>query len=109
MAGAGAFQFVRPPLPTPRPAVAAGYVTDSVVHAPPSSGTYAYYSTYGVFGPDQSAFPRQGESFVDPVFGSTIKRLTSETGQQSDSEIYSKNGYFNADGTLVHHRSPSGH
>src|SRR6185503_15440412 len=97
------------PIPGPRPAVASGYITDTAVHAPPASGTFAYYATYGVFGPDQSGFPRLGENFVDPVFGGTIKRLTNEMGQQSESEIYSKNGYFNANGTLVHHRSPSGH
>lgn len=109
LAGALALSFIGAPIPSPRPAAAAGYLTDSGVHAPPTNGTYAYYSTYGVFGPDQSGFPRQGESFVDPVFGSTIKRLTNEMGHHSDSEIYSKNGYFNANGTLVHHRSQSGH
>jgi hypothetical protein len=109
LAGALALSFIGAPIPSPRPAAAAGYLTDSAVWAPPISGTYAYYSTYGVFGPDQSGFPRLGESYVDPVFGCTIKRLTNEMGQQSNSEIYSKNGYFNADGTLVHHRSPSGH
>ena len=109
VAGVLAISAVGAPIPSPRPAVAAGYVTDTAVHAPPGSGTYAYYATSGVFGPDQSGFPRQGESFVDPVFGSTIKRLTNEMGQASNSEIYSKNGYFNANGTLVHHRSPSGH
>lgn len=87
----------------------AASITDSSVHAPPTSGTYAYYATYGTFGPDQSGFPGVGQSFVDPVFGSTIHRLTNELNQQSQSEIYSKNGYFNADGTLAHHRSPSGH
>jgi hypothetical protein len=107
--GALAIAAVGAPIPSPRPVVAAGYVIDTAVHAPPATGTYAYYATYGVFGPDQSGFPRQGETFVDPVFGSTIKRLTNEMGQRSESEIYSKNGYFNANGTLVHHRSPSGH
>ena len=109
MAGALAVSLVGASGPSPRPAIAAGHLTDSAVHAPPTSGLHAYYATYGAFGPDQSGFPRQGESFVDPVFGSTIKRLTNEMGQSSSSEIYSKNGYFNANGTLVHHRSPSGH
>ena len=89
--------------------VAGGYINDAGTYAPPSSGTYAYYATYGTFGPDQSSFPAKGESFVDPVFGSTVRRLTNEVGQHSFSEIYSKNGFFNADGTLVHHRTPSGH
>jgi hypothetical protein len=93
----------------PRPAGAATYVTDGAVHAPPTTGTYAYYASYGTFGPDQSGFPRVGQTFVDPVFGSTIRRLTNDMRSRSDSEIYSKNGYFNADGTLMHHRTPSGH
>jgi hypothetical protein len=50
-----------------------------------------------------------GDSYVDPVFGSTIRRLTNELGHHSFSEIYSKNGFFNANGTLAHHRTPSGH
>ena len=95
--------------PSGQRAIAEAFVTDSAVYAPPSSGSYAYYATYGTFGPDQSGFPGQGGSFVDPIFGGTISRLTNEMGQQSSSEIYSKNGYFNADGTLTHHRSPSGH
>lgn len=109
VAGALAVSLVGVSGPSPRPAVADGYMTDGAVHAPPSSGTYAYYATYGTFGPDQSGFPRAGEGFVDPVFGSTIKRLTNEMGQHSESEIYSKNGYFNANGTLVHHRAPGSH
>jgi Bacterial Ig domain len=100
---------VAAPIPSPRPAAAGGYITDSALHAPPASGTYAYYASYGAFGPDQSGFPRQGDGYADPVFGGYIRRLTNEMGQSSDSEIYSKNGYFNADGSLVHHRSPSGH
>lgn len=109
VAGALAVSLVGASGPSPRLAIADGYVTDSAVYAPPTSGPHAYYATYGAFGPDQSGFPRPGESFVDPVFGSTIKRLTNEMGQSSSSEIYSKNGYFNANGTLVHHRSPNGH
>jgi hypothetical protein len=109
VAGGLALSLVTLPLSNPGSATASGYVIDSGVYAPPSSGPYAYYPSYGAFGPDQSSFPRAGESFVDPVFGTTIRRLTNELGQHSFSEIYSKNGFFNADGTLVHHRTPSGH
>jgi hypothetical protein len=108
VAGGLAMSLVALPLST-GPASADGYVVDSSVHSPPTTGTYAYYPSYGVFGPDQSGFPAAGQSFVDPIFGSTVRRLTNELGQQSWSEIYSKNGFFNADGTLVHHRTPSGH
>ena len=109
MASALALSFLLTPVTGPRSVTAQTFVTDTAVHAPPSSGTYAYYATYGTFGPDQSGFPGQGQSYIDPVFGSTIRRLTNELNQQSESEIYSKNGYFNADGTRVHHRAPSGH
>ncbi|HEX6209645.1 MAG TPA: hypothetical protein VF136_02640, partial [Methylomirabilota bacterium] len=96
-------------MPAPRPAGAATYITDAAVHAPPTSGAYAYAYTYGAFGPDSSSFPRVGQTFVDPVFGGTIRRLTNDLGSYSDSEIYSKNGYFNADGSLMYHRSPDAH
>jgi hypothetical protein len=109
VAGVLVLLLLAAPVPSIHQAGAESYVTDSAVHAPPTTGAYAYYATYGAFGPDQSSFPRVGESFVDPVFGKTIKRLTNELGQASFSEIYSKNGYFNANGTLVHHRTPSGH
>ncbi len=86
---------------------AAAYVTDSVTHAPPTTGAYAYYSTFGTFGPDRAGFPALGQTFVDPVFGSTIRRLTSETGQASSSDIYAKNGFWNSDGTRMLHRNPT--
>jgi len=108
LAGTLALASLLSPLPAPRAAVAATYVTDSASHPPPTSGPYAYYATAGTFGPNQSGFPGIGGSFVDPVFGRTIRRLTNEVGQSSDSEIYSRNGWSNADGTLVHHRSPNG-
>ena len=109
VAGGFAVALVAVALLSSGSATASGYLVDSAVWAPPSGGPYAYYPSYGVFGPDQSGFPRAGESFVDPVFGSSVRRLTNELGQHSFSEIYSKNGFFNADGTLVHHRTPSGH
>lgn len=90
------------------PGHAAAAVTDSGTHPPPTSGPYAYYATHGAFAPTINGFPGVGGSFVDPVFGSTIRRLTNEVGQQSDAEIYSRKGWFNADSTLVHHRAPNG-
>jgi hypothetical protein len=98
--------FLLAPLPAPRVAAAAGPITDDASYPPPTSGAYAYYSTYGTFGPTNSGFPGVGDSYVDPVFGSTIRRLTNDVGRASNSENYAKNGYFNADGTLVHHRGP---
>jgi hypothetical protein len=84
------------------------YLTDSASHPPPTTGGHAYYNTYGTFGPNQAGFPNKGQSYVDPVFGSTVNRLTNEVGHQSFSDIYSKNGYFNANNTLMVHNTPSG-
>jgi hypothetical protein len=84
---------------------AAAYVTDSATHAPPATGAYAYYSTFGSFGPDQAGFPGVGQTYVDPVFGSTVRRLTNDLGRPSGSDIYGKNGFFNSDGTLMFHNA----
>jgi hypothetical protein len=86
---------------------AAAYVTDAGTHPPPTSGSYAYYSTYGTFGPDRPGFPGVGQTYVDPVFGSTVRRLTNETSHEPGSDIYGKNGFWNADGTLMFHNNGS--
>jgi hypothetical protein len=85
------------------PTLAWAYLTDAASHPPPTSGAYAYYSSYGSFGPDREGFPGVGQTYVDPVFGSTVRRLTNELGQPSRSDIYGKNGFWNADGTLMFH------
>jgi hypothetical protein len=85
------------------PTMASAYLTDAASHPPPTSGAYAYYSTYGSFGPDRPGFPGAGQTYVDPVFGSTVRRLTNQMGQPSRSDIYGKNGFWNADGTLMFH------
>jgi hypothetical protein len=89
--------------------LAEAYVDDAASHPPPTSGPYAYFATYGAFSPSLNGFPAVGDSFVDPVFGTTIRRLTNELDRYSFSENYAKNGFINADGTLMHHRAPSGH
>ena len=88
------------------PPGATAYLTDTASHPPPSSGTYAY----DTFGPGAPGFPAVGQDYVDPVFNETIRRLTDETSfaEFGASEIYSKNGYFNADNTLMYHRRPDG-
>src|SRR5262245_597074 len=48
------------------------FLTDTASHPPPTTGGQAYYNTYGNFGPDQPGFPGKGQSYVDPVFGSTV-------------------------------------
>ena len=79
------------------------YLSGSANYPPPTTGGQAYYNTYGTWGPDRTGFPGKGQSYVDPVFGTTVTRLTNELGRQSLSDIYAKNGFTNADNTLTAH------
>src|SRR5437016_8058776 len=87
--------------------VAAQGLTDSVTHAPPTTGSFPY-SPPGTWMPGQPGFPAAGQSYVDPVFGTTIRRLTNDFPGQSFSDIYATNGWWNADGTRFFHRRPTG-
>src|SRR5437762_11499773 len=73
---------------------------DNGVLIPPLDGPY----DYNTFMPGTSGFPTVGGTYVDPIFNETIRRLTNEYYNQSESEIYSKNGWFNADGSLMIHK-----
>src|SRR3989441_621629 len=87
--------------------VAAQGLTDSATHAPPTTGSFPY-SPPGTWLPGQPGFPLAGQTYVDPVFGTTIRRLTNDFPNQSFSDIYANNGYWNADGTYWYHRRGSG-
>src|SRR2546425_3135129 len=87
--------------------VAAQGLTDSATHAPPTTGSVPY-SPPGTWLPGQPGFPVVGQTYVDPVFGTTIRRLTNDFPNQSFSDIYANNGYWNADGTYWYHRRGSG-
>jgi len=108
MSGALVAALLVAAVPGPGPAAASGFLSDAASHPPPTTGAFAYYDTYGSFGPDRPGFPGKGESFVDPVFGSTLTRLTNEVGSHSMSDIYGKNGFTNADNTLVVHNTAAG-
>jgi hypothetical protein len=84
------------------------YLSGSANYPPPTTGGQAYYNSYGSWGPDRTGFPGKGQSFVDPVFGTTITRLTNEISGQSVSDIYAKNGFTNADNTLTAHATFGG-
>ncbi len=71
-------------------------ITDSVSHLPPTSGPYAY----STFKPGTPGFPALGQTYVDPVFGSTIRRISNLYPRNAPSGIYEKNGWWNADSTL---------
>jgi hypothetical protein len=70
-------------------------------------------SDYGVFGPGAKRFPAAGGGYKDPVFETTVRRITDEYGdgtspQPSNSDIYSKNGFWSADGKLMFHNTMTG-
>src|SRR5688572_21499396 len=88
----------------PPPTRSTAFVSDSAVRVPPASGAQAY----GVFGPGDPGFPKAGGSYVDAVFGTTIRRLTAEFPYPANNDIYSKNGFWNADGTLMFHHAATG-
>lgn len=71
---------------------------DGDSHCVPAEGPHAY----ATFRPDQAGFPAAGESFVDPVFGTTIVRLTDHRPDESLGNVpYARNGFANADGSRV--------
>jgi hypothetical protein len=67
-----------------------GMVDDGQSHPPPATGSRAYNS----FVP--------GASYVDPVFGTTVRRVTSDN---SPDDIYSHNKMWSADGKWYLHLS----
>lgn len=79
-------------------------LSDAGVHAPPASGSFPY-SPPGNWLPGQVGFPARGDSFLDPVFGTTLRRITDERPEQSFSDIYAANGWWNADASLFVHRT----
>ena len=82
--------------------VAAQGLTDLGVHLPPAGGQ-APYSPPGSWLPGAAGFPAQGATYVDPVFGTTIRRVTDGYPGIGDSTLYARNGFWNADGTRIFH------
>ena len=78
------------------------FMTDSDSQPPPASGTYTY-SPPGNFMPDNAGFPAVGESYTDPVFGETVKRITDTypmAGANGHIQ-YSSKPMINADSTMM--------
>src|SRR4051812_17702930 len=65
---------------------AAQGLTDGATHPPPSTGSFPF-SPPGGWLPGTAGFPQAGQSFVDPVFGTTIRRITNDFPGQSFSSI----------------------
>jgi hypothetical protein len=78
-------------------------LTSTSTLAPPTSGPYAY----ATWNPTDPVFPSVGASYVDPVFGLTVTRLSDGAGGTGSGIIYGVNGRWNADGTRYMHDSPA--
>jgi hypothetical protein len=74
------------------PADLPGLLNDGLSHPPPFEGAFGFNS----FVPPNVV----GQTYVDPAFGSTVRRLT--TNHQPD-DIYARNMFWNADGTKYVH------
>jgi len=72
-------------------------LTDAPVHPPPATGPFAHNS----FVPPVM----QGASYVDPVFGTTVRRVTTD---HVNDDIYARNMWWNADETRYLHRTTNG-
>lgn len=71
------------------------FLSDTANHPPPTTGQYGY----NTFVPGSAGFPGLGGTYVDPVFGSTIKRLTTFGPSGSNfNDIYAHH-WCNANGT----------
>src|SRR5437773_11703399 len=66
--------------------VAAQGLTDSVTHAPPTTGPFPY-SPPGTWMPAHPGFPLAGQSYVDPHFGTPNRRPTNNCPFQRYSDI----------------------
>jgi hypothetical protein len=110
---AGCGREEAPPAPppgrpvAPQPKAPPKALIDLLNHPPPSSGTYGYLT----WKPGAAGFPGRGGTFVDPVFGSTLRRVTATWPDIGDSSLYAKNGNWNANGTRIVYetRSSGGH
>ncbi len=71
-------------------------ITGSGSYPPPATGSFAYNSFIPATG--------VGSTYVDPMFGETVRRLTSDHGHD---DIYARNMWWSADETRYLHRTNS--
>jgi fibronectin type III domain protein len=84
---------------------AQAFKTDALVYLPPTAGTWAY----NTFKPGAPGFPGLGGSYIDPIFGGTVvTRLTAHPGVAGKEQLYSRNGFHNANGTKMFQWDSSG-
>lgn len=69
---------------------------DGSIQVPPTAGPLGYNS----FIPGSTGFPAVGGTYVDPIFGGTVRRLTDTIGNPNQEDIYAHH-WANANGTLA--------
>jgi hypothetical protein len=69
-------------------------ITDNGIYPPPTTGPFAY----NTFRPGTPGFPALGGTYIDPVFGSTVRRLTDIGANRGEDDSYAHN-WCNANGT----------
>ncbi|PYT09041.1 MAG: hypothetical protein DMF60_03375 [Acidobacteria bacterium] len=73
------------------------FTTTSAAPPPPSSGVITNRNVYPE--PAAPALPKAGGTYVDPIFGTTIMRVTDENDGTSNMNYYSYWPTFNLDST----------
>lgn len=88
------------PLTQPPTSVPSSFLpNDGSVRVPPMAGLIGYNS----FIPGSTGFPAVGETYIDPIFGGTVRRLTDTVGQPNQEDIYGHH-WANANGSLAFSR-----
>ena len=81
-----------------------GLIDDYDIHEPPFTGDYHYDNFQ--YGDSVYDALNAGDTFVDPIFGSTIKRLTDDYGANKGQDLYSHN-YVSLNGKYFFHNDTS--
>lgn len=93
--GTTANPFTQPPAFVP----SAFLLSNGSIQVPPLTGAYSYNS----FIPGSAGFPAVGVTYIDPIFGGTVRRLTNTEGQPNQEDIYGHH-WANANGSLAFSR-----
>ena len=88
---------------TQTPTPTSSFLSDALVHVPPTAGLYAY----NTFTPGSAGFPIVGGIYKDPVLGGVIRRLTNTVGKPNQEDIYGHH-WANANGTFAFSRQSTG-
>ncbi|MEK7350843.1 MAG: hypothetical protein AAB177_08200, partial [Nitrospirota bacterium] len=88
---------------TQTPTLTSSFLSDALVHVPPTAGLYAY----NTFTPGSAGFPAVGGVYKDPIFGGVIRRLTNTVDKPNKEDIYGHH-WANANGTFAFSRQSTG-